>query len=161
MKWFTNTRAPRSDSAPTSSTATTTARPGISVGPSSLRPTSVRSPSLTDGRILLNFRSYFGRNLRGRSWSSDGGMTWSESQDDPQLTEPVCQASLLRYSWPGAGGRSRLLFSNPAATERVRMTVRLSYDEGESWPGSRLLHAGPSAYSSLAVLPGRFHRLSV
>ena len=33
------------------------------------------------------------------------------------------------------------------------MTVRLSYDEGESWPGSRLLHAGPSAYSSLAVLP--------
>ena len=108
---------------------------------------------LTDGRILLNFRSYFGRNLRGRSWSSDGGMTWSESQDDPQLTEPVCQASLLRYSWPEAGGRSRLLFSNPAATERVRMTVRLSYDEGESWPGSRLLHAGPSAYSSLAVLP--------
>lgn len=108
---------------------------------------------LTDGRILLNFRSYFGRNLRGRSWSSDGGMTWSEPQDDPQLTEPVCQASLLRYSWPGKGGRSRLLFSNPAATERVRMTVRLSYDEGESWPVSRLLHPGPSAYSSLAVLP--------
>ena len=108
---------------------------------------------LTDGRILLNFRSYFGRNLRGRSWSSDGGMTWSEPQDDPQLTEPVCQASLLRYGWPGTGGRSRLLFSNPAATERVRMTVRLSYDEGESWPVSRLLHEGPSAYSSLAVLP--------
>ena len=33
------------------------------------------------------------------------------------------------------------------------MTMRLSYDEGESWPESRLLHAGPSAYSSLAVLP--------
>ncbi len=108
---------------------------------------------LTDGRVLLNFRSYFGRNLRGRSWSSDGGMTWSEPQDDPQLTEPVCQASLLRYGWPDTGGRSRLLFSNPAATERVRMTVRLSYDEGESWPVSRLLHPGPSAYSSLAVLP--------
>lgn len=108
---------------------------------------------LTGGRILLNFRSYFGRNLRGRSWSSDGGMTWSESQDDPQLTGPVCQASLLRYSWPDTGGRSRLLFSNPAATERIRMTVRLSYDEGESWPVSRLLHRGPSAYSSLAVLP--------
>ena len=108
---------------------------------------------LTGGRILLNFRSYFGRNLRGRSWSSDGGMTWSEPQDDPQLTGPVCQASLLRYSWPDTGGRSRLLFSNPAATERVRMTVRLSYDEGESWPVSRLLHPGPSAYSSLAVLP--------
>jgi sialidase-1 len=33
------------------------------------------------------------------------------------------------------------------------MTVRLSYDEGKTWPVSRILHAGPAAYSSLAVLP--------
>ena len=33
------------------------------------------------------------------------------------------------------------------------MTVRLSYDEGTSWPVSKLLHERPSAYSSLAVLP--------
>ena len=33
------------------------------------------------------------------------------------------------------------------------MTVRLSYDEGKTWPVSRLLHDGPSAYSCLAVLP--------
>ena len=33
------------------------------------------------------------------------------------------------------------------------MTVRLSYDEGVSWPVSRLLDERPSAYSSLAVLP--------
>ena len=32
------------------------------------------------------------------------------------------------------------------------MTVRLSYDEGKSWPVSRLVHEGPSAYSSLAIL---------
>ena len=35
------------------------------------------------------------------------------------------------------------------------MTVRLSYDEAESWPVAKPLHAGPSAYSSLAVLPDK------
>jgi len=43
--------------------------------------------------------------------------------------------------------------SNPAdPKDRVRMTVRLSYDDGETWPVSRVLHEGPSAYSCLAVL---------
>jgi sialidase-1 len=32
------------------------------------------------------------------------------------------------------------------------VTVRLSYDDGKTWPISKLLHEGPSAYSNLAVL---------
>lgn len=35
------------------------------------------------------------------------------------------------------------------------MTVRLSYDEGKTWPVSKLLHSGPSAYSCLTVLPDK------
>lgn len=53
------------------------------------------------------------------------------------------------------GGKSCLLFSNPAdKAARIRMTVRLSYDEGRTWPVAKLLHEGPAAYSCLAVLPG-------
>ena len=48
--------------------------------------------------------------------------------------------------------KSRLLFSNPASLERRNMTLRLSYDEGRSWPVARQLHAGPAAYSCLTVL---------
>ena len=33
------------------------------------------------------------------------------------------------------------------------MTLRGSDDEGASWPGQVTLHAGPSAYSDLAVAP--------
>jgi len=33
------------------------------------------------------------------------------------------------------------------------MTVRMSYDEGRTWPVSKVLHDGPSAYSCLTVLP--------
>ena len=32
------------------------------------------------------------------------------------------------------------------------MTVRLSRDDGSTWAHSRILHAGPAAYSCLTVL---------
>jgi sialidase-1 len=110
---------------------------------------------LEDGAVLLNMRSYHGRNRRAVARSKDAGVTWSEPVLDDALVEPVCQASVLRLSAASGGaGKSRILFANPASTKREKLTVRLSYDEGRTWPASRLLHAGPSAYSALAVLPG-------
>ena len=35
------------------------------------------------------------------------------------------------------------------------MTVRVSEDEGASWPVSRVIQEGSAAYSSLVVLPDR------
>jgi sialidase-1 len=106
----------------------------------------------SDGSLLDNMRSYAQQNRRAIATSADGGQTWSSVYLDSTLIEPVCQASMLRYSWPD-DDRSRMLFSNPASTQRERMTVRMSYDEGETWPVSRMLHAGPSAYSDLTRLP--------
>jgi sialidase-1 len=104
----------------------------------------------SDGSLLLNIRSYEANNRRLVSTSTDGGVTWSKPAEDPALIEPVCQASIVSY--PGA--KTRLLFSNPASTKRENMTVRLSSDEGKTWPVARVLHEGPAAYSCLAVLPG-------
>jgi sialidase-1 len=108
---------------------------------------------LEDGSVLLNMRSYHGKNRRAVARSEDGGVTWSEPVLDETLVEPVCQASMIRLS-SGSGGarKSRILFANPASTKREKMTVRLSYDDGKTWPVSRVLHEGPSAYSALAVL---------
>ena len=84
-----------------------------------------------------------------------GRITFGPARHDSTLVEPAVQASLLRYSWPGhpgAGGRSRILFANPAhAFARTNMTVRLSYDEGATWPVAKVIDAGPSAYSDLVV----------
>ncbi len=55
--------------------------------------------------------------------------------------------------WYDHGDDKFLLFSNPADTKRRRMAVKLSRDEGETWPVERVLHAGPAAYSCMAVLP--------
>jgi sialidase-1 len=105
-----------------------------------------------DGSLLQNMRSYHEKNRRAVATSSDGGASWSRPKLDDALIEPVCQGSILRYSWPEHGGRSRILFSNPASTKRENLTIRVSCDEGATWAVSKVLHAGPSAYSCLAVL---------
>jgi sialidase-1 len=114
---------------------------------------------LTGGRLMLNMRNHNHNTLkpaertRKVSVSEDGGETWGEVRADLALIEPICQASIRRYSWPEEGG-DRILFSNPAHAEhRTYMTVRLSEDGGQMWHYARSLHPGPSAYSCLAVLP--------
>ena len=112
---------------------------------------------LTDGRLLLNMRNYDrAQRKRQVAFSSDGGVTWSGQRFDATLIEPICQASVVRYSWPGPDKRNVILFSNPAsAGQRINMTVRASMDDGLTWPMKRSLHTGPSAYSDLVVLGNR------
>ncbi len=107
---------------------------------------------LDDGRLLLNMRNY-DRNQRTRAvaTSDDGGESWSTLTRQSELIEPICQASLRRLEAPNA---KLLLFSNPASEERrENMTVRLSRDDGRTWPVARSLHAGPAAYSCLLAMP--------
>ncbi|MDO8538976.1 MAG: sialidase family protein [Opitutaceae bacterium] len=105
------------------------------------------------GKLLLNMRSYREQGCRAESFSWDGGLIWTAPQDQPALIEPKAQASLLRFRWPVEQRAGILLFSNPAdAGQRVRMTVRLSADDGQTWPRALVLHEEFSAYSSLVSL---------
>jgi sialidase-1 len=110
---------------------------------------------LADGRLLLTMRNHppKAENFRLVATSKDGGVSLSTATPDRALIEPPAQASLVRLSTEKDGGRNRLLFANPASTKRERMTIRLSDDEGTTWPVARVVYAGPSAYSSLVALP--------
>ena len=58
----------------------------------------------------------------------------------------------IRYTLATEQGKNRLLFSNPASEKgRVNGTVRLSYDEGQTWPVGKSVEPGWAAYSDLAV----------
>jgi hypothetical protein len=108
---------------------------------------------LTDGRLMINTRSYRKKGCRATTFSSDGGETWSGMQDEPALPEPICQGSILRYSDPLDGEPSRLLFSNPAhGSKRENGTIRLSLDDGKSWSRSSVLVPGYYGYSCLTRL---------
>ena len=107
-----------------------------------------------EGRLYLNCRTARRDGKRRVAWSYDGGETLTHLGTDDTLIEPSCNAAIVRYSDDVSADRNRILFCNPAdPSQRVRMTVRLSYDEGMTWPVSRVIQEeGGSGYSSLAVL---------
>ena len=114
----------------------------------------VQVVELADGSVLLNSRSTGRARLRKTARSTDGGQTFSPLVDAKALIEPQCQGSILRYTDPLDGFKSRLIFSNPASQSgRRNGTIRLSTDEGKTWPVARTLYAGGYAYSCLTVLP--------
>lgn len=116
---------------------------------------------LSDGSVYMNNRNHDPHTLGYRSWciSRDGGATFSEFGVDRTLVESRCHASLTRYNYPTANQPGRILFLNPALFddqrqhgERHHMTVRLSYDDGKSWPVSKVLWEGSAGYSDMIVL---------
>jgi sialidase-1 len=121
---------------------------GGTLGP---RTNECQAVQVEDGSVYLNMRSYHDKSRRAIAWSKDEGLTWSEVTLDDTLIEPKCQASLLRYTDQKTGGKNRVLFANPASTERKNMTVRLSYDECRTWSVARVLNPGKSVYSDLAA----------
>lgn len=104
---------------------------------------------LSDGRLLLNMRMQRNsKGFRGLSSSSDGGATRSPLTHDDELNDPTCQASIITHQ--GADHRF-LIFSNPATGGRNGMTVRVSIDDGQTWPVKKLIYPRSSGYSNLVV----------
>ena len=68
------------------------------------------------------------------------------------LYDPKCEGSMVRYT---SNTPYRIYFLNPASTvDRCKMTVRISYDNGTTWPRSRRLDEndcsnGIGGYSSM------------
>ena len=86
--------------------------------------------------------------------SFDGGKSWDAEAIDSALPEPPSQASLYGYTSAANGEPSRLLFANPIGPGRADLHVRLSLDEGRTWPHGKLIAIGSTAYSCMARLPG-------
>jgi len=111
---------------------------------------------LNDGSLMLNTRSYPKRII---TISKDKGNSWGAPYKDSTLTDSKlwggCQASFIRYTRQGEGSdKNRLLFANPAdSLYRFDITVRISYDEGKTWPVAKIIKKGTGAYSSLTILP--------
>ncbi len=108
---------------------------------------------LADGTLMLNIRA---KPTRRVALSSDGGVSWSSPQDEPLLPDPGNNGSIIRLApdAPTQDARAHmLLFSNTESTNaRVNLTVKLSCDDGRSWPVRRTIEAGPAAYSTLTAL---------
>ena len=110
-----------------------------------------------DGSLLMNMRTSapgkYSFGYRLTSVSKDHGMTWSKPVVDKNLPCPACQASMIRLN------EKEILFLNPAVNHnggfsiwsRKNLTLRVSQDDGRSWPESRVLNEGLAGYSDLAI----------
>jgi sialidase-1 len=118
---------------------------------------------LSDGSVMLVTRSVSTANRKLITISPNGATAWSKPVFHDQLWESICMASIVAYpSKPGT-----LIFSNPhrlaldkdgkeipaGRGKRENLSIKLSGDDGKTWPVSKVLDPGSSAYSDLAVLP--------
>ncbi len=107
---------------------------------------------LSDGTLMINARVNKG-GMRYVHRSTDEGKTWTTTPA-PELIDPGCNASIIRYTDTKDGyNKNRLLFSNAKSEKgRVNMTVRISYDEGKTWSEGKTIYEGSSAYSDMTIL---------
>lgn len=114
-----------------------------------------KTVELADGRVMLNSRTSSTKR-RLVAYSRDGGISYSTPVPDDELIDPTNNAAILRYDAGARADRPEahwLLFSNTASTTaRERLTVRMSCNDGQGWPISRVVEPGPAAYSTLSRL---------
>lgn len=127
-----------------------------------INPNETVAIELNDGRVMLNVRSESKAHRRLITTSPDGATNWSTPKFDDALLEPICMAGIVRYEHKG---KSLILFSNPhnldggregkpepgKSRARKNVSVKVSRDEGQTWPVNKLLEDGPSMYSDIAV----------
>lgn len=112
-----------------------------------------KAVELAGGTIVQNSRPDTG-GYRYLSTSHDGGQTFGPAMADPQLPDPHVNGDEIRVN-PSARGAHKtwLLFANAAdQLARDHLTLRLSCDNGASWPVQKLITAGPSGYVATAML---------
>jgi sialidase-1 len=111
--------------------------------PASRNTTENMAVQLSDGAIMLNIRDNRNQkdttatNGRAVFVTRDLGQTWQEHPSSHgALIEPVCMAGIHKHFYTeNDRKKSILLFSNPdSKTSRNNMTVKVSFDDGNSWP---------------------------
>ncbi len=116
-----------------------------------------KTVELSDGRVMLNSRDSARSGFRKVAYSTDGGATYGPVTIDRELPDPANNAAIVRAYPNAAQGSVRakvLLFSNAASSSaRVNGTIRMSFDDGQTWPVSRVFQPAGMAYSTLATLP--------
>ena len=120
----------------------------------------VSSVETEEGGVLVVSRNQGGPGggFKRVSRSADGGESWGDVTYHNELPCVVCQNGLTRYSFSDdekLGSKSRILFSAPAGPGRKNGIIKMSYDDGETWPVEKSVGSGAFAYSTLCPLkPG-------
>lgn len=126
--------------------------------------TEAQVVELADGNLMLNMRDDRNRSDKGETngraiaTTSDLGKSWTiHPTSNSGLPESNCMASIIRAEVMVDGKKQPILFfSNPNnKNERGNMTIKASFDEGNTWPESKQIELNASVgygYSCLTMV---------
>jgi len=134
-------------------------------------PNEAAAVELIGGEVMFNIRNESINYRRLVSISPDGISNWSQPYFSDNFFEPICHASIIRFSMIPYQEKNRILFVNPDSRmipwtakrpsnfkvapkrQRSNLTLRISYDEANAFPVSKVIDPGFAGYSDLAISP--------
>ena len=120
-------------------------RAGRAMGGAERRSGSAASPA-----VMMIIRTDLG--IIAKSYSTDGGATWSKPEPIKGIIAPNAPASIARLPQTG----DLLLVWNNSATARDPLNSAISKDDGETWENIRVLDRGGSlCYASITPVGDR------
>lgn len=131
---------------------TWTLSPHSPVGvPRTYRGDETKVMELNNGSLLMSIRQAPNRLF---SLSIDGGHTWAYPTVVTDILDPNCNGDIIRYTSTRDGyNKDRIIHTIPYGKSRANLSVLISYDEGNTWPVQKVIHAGSAAYSSVTFSP--------
>lgn len=115
----------------------------IASNPAYSNTTECMAVELSNGDIMLNMRDNRNHGVKSPNGrricvTSDLGKTWKEHPTSHSvLTEPTCMASIHKHYFKTKDGKkgTLLAFFNPNSYKsRNKLTLKLSFDDGMTWP---------------------------
>ena len=111
-------------------------------------PNETSAALTSDGGVHLNIR--FHGFCRAKAYSQNGYSNWQDYAPDYHLPDPGCFGSVVAYN----DGKNpyTLVFANCAdKNDRTHVTVWASFDNGKTYPISKLIDAERGGYVEVAV----------
>ncbi|XKK60665.1 exo-alpha-sialidase [Streptomyces sp. ARC32] len=106
-----------------------------------------------DGSVHAYMRNQHPAGRVAHATSTDGGETWDEVTFAAQIPEIFSQPNAIRVTLDD--GREATVFANASQLLpfRGRGVLRMSFDDGRTWPHNRVLNPRHHVYQSMAQLP--------
>lgn len=120
----------------------------LDITPDVICPNETVAAQTSDGRVYLNIRHQAAH--RARAYSANGHADWTDYEPVRELWDPQCFGSVAAYD-DGNHPYSILFVNCNSKTHRNNITIRVSTDDGRTYPCSKLIDAERGGYVEVAV----------
>lgn len=120
----------------------------LNITPEVICPNETTAAVTSKGEVYLNIRHQAAH--RAKAYSKTGFSGWTQYGPDRKLWDPQCFGSVAAYD-DGINPYSIVFANCNTKAKRDHVTVRLSTDDGESYPYTRLIDARRGGYVEVAA----------